>query len=132
MVPIIVGVTVAVAVAVLARLTHFDRDKSFYPTVLIVIASYYIVFACAAGQAVVQEASVAIVFSAAAVAAAMYWPMGVGVGILLHGVFDIFHNGVIDNLGVPPWWPAFCAAVDLTLGGWILLCGRMAGHADAK
>ena len=44
----------------------------------------------------------------------------------LHGLFDLLHPAVIDNSGVPAWWPAFCAAVDLVLGGWVLLlAGRV-------
>jgi hypothetical protein len=30
-----------------------------------------------------------------------------------HGVFDAFHGYVLENSGVPVWWPAFCGAYDL-------------------
>lgn len=29
-----------------------------------------------------------------------------------HGVFDAFHGRVVENSGVPVWWPAFCLAYD--------------------
>lgn len=32
MIPVLVGVLTAVAIAALARSTRFDRDRSFYPT----------------------------------------------------------------------------------------------------
>jgi hypothetical protein len=30
-----------------------------------------------------------------------------------HGVFDVLHGEVLENAGVPVWWPAFCLAYDL-------------------
>ena len=43
--PYIIGIVLSVAVALFARCVGFDRDRAFYPTVLIVIASYYVLFA---------------------------------------------------------------------------------------
>lgn len=40
-----VGILFALLVAGAARLTRFDQGRSFYPTVLIVIATLYILFA---------------------------------------------------------------------------------------
>jgi hypothetical protein len=40
--PYVVGIVLSLGVALLARRVGFDRDRSFYPTVLIVIASYYV------------------------------------------------------------------------------------------
>jgi hypothetical protein len=34
-----------------------------------------------------------------------------------HGVFDGLHGYVLENTGVPVWWPAFCGAYDLGAGG---------------
>ena len=41
----LVGVGLALVVAVFGTLVGFDRHRAFYPTVLIVIASYYGLFA---------------------------------------------------------------------------------------
>jgi hypothetical protein len=30
-----------------------------------------------------------------------------------HGVFDALHGKVIENSGVPVWWPAWCLAYDV-------------------
>jgi hypothetical protein len=38
----VVGIVLSVGVALLARRAGFDRDRAFYPTVLMVIASYYV------------------------------------------------------------------------------------------
>ncbi len=37
----LIGLILAVVVAGLATVVGFDRDRAFYPTILIVIASYY-------------------------------------------------------------------------------------------
>jgi hypothetical protein len=49
-----------------------------------------------------------------------------------HGVFDLVHGGVIENPGVPGWWPAFCLTYDVTAATyllWLLRSGRI--HAAA-
>lgn len=43
--PYIVGIVLSVGVALLARSVGFDRDRAFYATVIIVVASYYVLFA---------------------------------------------------------------------------------------
>ena len=40
-----IGAALAVAVGLFAALSGFDRDRAFYPTVLIVVAHYYLLFA---------------------------------------------------------------------------------------
>jgi hypothetical protein len=30
-----------------------------------------------------------------------------------HGVFDAVHGYVIENAGVPAWWPAWCLSYDV-------------------
>lgn len=120
MIPFLVGAGLAIVLAIAARITRFDQDRSFYPTVLIVIATYYVLFAFMSGEAIVEEIMVASVFSVAAIAGGLMWPVLAGMGILLHGVFDFLHPMFIANSGVPAWWPAFCAGVDIVLGAWVI------------
>jgi len=110
-----------------ARWTGFDRDRSFYPTVLIVVASYYVLFAVMGGQALGVELAVAAGFSGLALLGGYGRLWLVGLGLLLHGVFDLLHPAVIANPGVPVGWPAFCAAVDLLLGSWVIWMSRQVG-----
>ena len=44
----LIGVVLGVVLCVFALLTGFDRDRAFYPTVLAVIPTYYILFAAMA------------------------------------------------------------------------------------
>ena len=120
LVPVLIGVTCAFAIAVSGRVTRFEHDRSFYPTLLIVIASYYLLFAVMAEQAILEESAGLAVFSAIALIGALKAPWLVGLGIVLHGAFDLLHPQLIENAGVPHWWPAFCAAVDFVLGAWVI------------
>ena len=67
--PYVIGIVLSVGVAVFARCVGFDRDRAFYPTVLMVIASYYVLFAAMSDsvQTVLLESVVMTVFAIAAV-----------------------------------------------------------------
>ena len=123
MIPVIVGALLAVGVATLAKFTRFDEDRSFYSTVLIIIASYYVLFAIldGSGHALVWELILAVAFSTAAIIGALFLPTLVGAGIVAHGLFDLVHDVFIENSGVPTWWPSFCASVDVLLGIWVII-----------
>lgn len=124
--PIVVGLLLAVAVAALARLTRFDQDRSFYSTVLIIIASYYVLFGVlsGSGHSLAWELVIALAFSAIAIVGALHASVLVGAGIFAHGLFDLVHDSLIENAGVPNWWPSFCGSVDVALGLWVLLLSR--------
>ena len=123
MIPVVVGVLLAVGVAALGKFTRFDEDRSFYSTVLVIIASYYVLFAVlgGSGHALVWELVVAVAFSSAAIIGALYLPMLVGIGITAHGLFDLVHHVLIENPGVPTWWPSFCGSIDVALGLWVVI-----------
>ena len=57
----LVGLFLSLAVAGFAITIGFDRDRAFYPTVAIVVASYYVLFAAmaASGRTLVLEIAVA-------------------------------------------------------------------------
>jgi hypothetical protein len=126
MLPYVVGVVLSLAVAVFARWVGFDRDRAFYPAVLIVIASYYVLFAAMSGsiQTVFLESALMTVFVIAAVAGfkGSAWII---VGALAgHGVQDAVHVHIVANAGVPAWWPAWCLAYDVGAAGalaWLLM-----------
>ena len=45
MLPYVAGIVLSIGVAAFARRVGLDRDRAFYPTVAIVVASYYVLFA---------------------------------------------------------------------------------------
>jgi hypothetical protein len=124
--PVVVGALLAVGIAALAKFTRFDEDRSFYSTVLVIIASYYVLFAVLSGSggALVWELIIAVAFSTVAITGALFLPTLVGTGIVAHGLFDIVHDVLIENSGVPAWWPSFCASIDVLLGIWVIILTR--------
>ena len=128
MIPVVIGLLLAVGIAALARFTRFDEDRSFYSTILVIIASYYVLFAVLGDSrhALGWELVIAVVFSAVAIIGALVLPALVGIGIIAHGLFDLVHDGLITNSGVPTWWPSFCWSIDVLLGLWVLLSTRSA------
>jgi hypothetical protein len=117
----LIGVVLAAVVAAFAAISGFDRDRAFYPTLLIVIASYYILFAVmgASVHAMTIESVVTGLFLLVAVAGFKTNLWLVAAALAGHGVFDFFHHLFLANAGVPVWWPGFCLAFDIVAGGWL-------------
>src|SRR5690242_14720337 len=128
-----IGVIIAATVGLFASVIGFDKERSFYPVVLIVIAAYYILFAAIAKSmdALLAEALPMLLFVAAAGIGFRRTPWIVVAGLALHGVFDLIHHAVITNPGVPAWWPGFCLAYDLTAAVYfaVLIVVRRASQA---
>jgi hypothetical protein len=113
--PYVIGIVASAGVAVFARSVGFDRDRAFYPTVVIVVALYYVLFAVMSGsvRTIVLESAVMSLFAIAAVAGFKSSAWIVVAALAGHGVFDAVHGHVIANAGVPSWWPAWCLAYDV-------------------
>ena len=125
-----VGALLALAVGLFATAVGLDRDRSFYPTVMIVIASLYALFAVmgASTNALVLESVAGVAFVAAAVVGFRSSLWVVVLALAAHGVFEFVHSRVISNPGVPPWWPAFCLAYDVTAApylAWLITTDRI-------
>jgi hypothetical protein len=127
-----IGVVVALGVALFAMRVGLDRDRAFYSTVTIVVASYYVLFAAmgGSGHALVLELIVMAGFVTAAVLGFKKSEWILVAALAGHGVFDALRGNVIENPGVPTWWPAFCGSYDVVAAAclaWIIL--RRAGAA---
>ena len=134
--PYVIGIVLSMGVALFARLVGFDRDRAFYPTVTIVIALYYVLFAAMSGsvQTVLMVSAVMSVFAIAAVAGFKSSAWIVVAALAGHGAFDALRGDVLENSGVPLWWPAFCLAYDLGAAAglaWILRRGLTANDVRA-
>ena len=124
-----VGISLAVAVGLFATAVGLDRDRAFYPTVMIVIAALYSLFAVIGGSthSLVLEALVGVVFVAGAVGGFKSSLWIVAGALAAHGIYDFLHDWVVANPGVPDFWPAFCGAYDVTAAAylaWLLASGR--------
>ena len=126
---LLIGLLLASTVGFFATGVGLDRDRAFYPVVMIVIASLYALFAVMgeSTDALVRESLAGAAFVVLAVIG-FKWSLWVVVAALAgHGIFDFTHAAVISNPGVPQWWPEFCLAYDVTAAAylaWLLKSGR--------
>lgn len=117
----LIGIILALAVGVLATVVGFDRDRAFYPTVMIVIASYYVLFAVSGGAAeiIAIEAAIMAIFAGLAIAGFKRSLWLVVAALAAHGLFDWLLAPQIANAGVPPWWPQFCLGYDVVAAAYL-------------
>lgn len=120
---LLIGVSLALAVGAFATWIGLDRDRAFYPTVMIVIALYYVLFAVMGGSslALLSECVVLVLFVALSVAGFKRTPWLVVAALAAHGVLDCVHPHLITNPGVPVWWPDFCFAYDVAAAGYLAI-----------
>jgi hypothetical protein len=126
--PFIIGITLALVVGVFTTSVGWDRDRALYPVVLLVVASYYVLFAVMGGSttALIVDSIVMLAFVLVAVWGFKSTLWLVVAGLAGHGVLDAFHHGVVANPGVPAWWPPFCLGYDVAAAavlGWLLTAG---------
>ena len=117
--PALAGIVLALLVALFARAGGFDRERSFYPVVLVVVASYYDLFAVMGGNSseLLAELIGFAVFAAAAVLGFRFNLWIVAGALAGHGVFDFFHSSLLPGRGVPSFWPMFCMMYDVVAAG---------------
>ncbi len=74
----LIGIGLALLVCAFAKLVGFDRDRVFYPTMVLVVATYYILFAVMGGSmpALGLECAAAVAFLLLAVNWLQKKPLG--------------------------------------------------------
>jgi hypothetical protein len=133
----LVGVSLALGVALGSSFVGLDRDPAFYPTVTVVIASLYGLFAVmgASNAALLIESLVAASFVFVAFLGFKKNLWLVVIALALHGIFDLIHGHLISNPGVPTWYPTFCLAYDVVAAGylaWLLGSSRRAATTSKR
>lgn len=132
-----VGAVLALAIGLFGTVVGLDRDRAFYPTVLLVIALLYGLFAVLGGslESLRWESIGIAAFVLLAVVGFrinLWWVAGALAG---HGVYDWFHPRLISNPGVPSWWPMFCMTYDIVAAAylaWLLGRSRLSATAGAR
>jgi hypothetical protein len=130
-----VGFALAIIIGLFAAVVGLGRENGFYPTMLMVIAGYYVLFAALAADltAMTLELAGFFVFCTLAVIGFRGRPWGVVAGLIAHGLFDALHGLLFANPGAPGWWSAFCSGFDLAIAAWLgwMLAGlRRSGDRD--
>jgi hypothetical protein len=130
-----IGVTLALAAVLYAGVAGFGRDRAFYAVMVVIVASYYILFAVMSGSALALSVETAA-FSIFALAAVIGFRTNlwlVAGALVGHGIFDLVHPLLITNAGVPAWWPMFCMSFDVVAGlylAWLLTSSVPAARSD--
>ena len=119
--PYVIGFSLALIVGGYATAMRLDRDRAFYPTVLIVVAAYYVLFAImgGTGRTIVIESLIAGSFAIAASVGFRLNLWLVCAALAAHGLLDVVHGRFVENPGVPSWWPAWCLAYDVAAAGYL-------------
>jgi hypothetical protein len=129
-----VGAAVGVLTIVVARALRGERW--LYSLGLIALPGLYASFALSAGLPAVtfQELTwgapwivAGLLFTfvgvrRSAVVVGLFW--------LLHGLFDLMHDRLYPNPGVPLWYPVFCFVVDVVVGVYLLRLSRRLSDGD--
>ncbi|MEO7941505.1 MAG: hypothetical protein ABIR55_23005 [Burkholderiaceae bacterium] len=131
----LVGLLLALLLFAIAAAVRLDRERAFYPTVLMTIALYYVLFGVIGGETRVLmiEVGVASVFLLTAIAGFKWSAWLIVAGMAGHGLFDSVHGALYVDRGVPLWWPAFCGTFDITAAlvlAALLLRRRGSGASD--
>jgi hypothetical protein len=129
----LIGLGLALAVSLFARFVGLDRDRAFYPTVMIFIAVLYGLFAILGKSmpALGLESVIGAGFILTAVLGFKHNLWLVVAALAAHGVYDFFHGHVFANPGVPVWYPGFCGTYDVVAAGWVAWMIR-SGRTVAK
>ena len=90
-----VGIILALAVGFFGTIVGLDRDRSFYPAIMIAVFLGLTIAGC--------KRSLWLVV----------------VALAGHGAFDVIHGRLITNAGVPSWWPHFCLAYDVVAAAYL-------------
>lgn len=119
----LIGLVLALGVCMLTTAVGMHRDRALYPTMAIVVASYYGLFAVIGGEHAVllPEITGIVAFVALAFISFRVNLRFAVLGIGGHGLFDGIHAQLIVDPGVPIWWPGFCMSFDVVAAAWLAI-----------
>ena len=127
---VLIGLVLAITLGLAFSLAGLDRDRALYPVLMMVIASYYVLFAVLghSPQSLWIESSIFVLFFGASIVGFKSNLWLVVLALAMHGAFDLVHGLLVDNPGVPGWWPGFCGAYDVAAAvylGCLISMGRI-------
>ncbi len=129
MLPNIIGIIIGLVFIV--PTIYFIRQRRLdawaWPLFLVTLPVWYMLFGLLAmdGTAILNELLYGLPYIATGL---LVWKMKsapvlilVAVAWISHGFYDYYHDVFFVNPGVFSWYPAFCALVDISVGGYLLL-----------
>lgn len=121
-----IGIVVAVIIVLRFRARGLENTKWAYPMFLATFPVYYWVFALSASDYTVllNEVVASAAFLAIAYVAYKFRSLAtlllLAVGFVSHAAYDLYHDMLFSNSGVPAWWPEFCGSVDVLIGSYVV------------
>src|SRR5690349_4748404 len=135
MIETIAAIITAVACIIITLvLSKYFTSKLIAATILVAIAFIYVGFSLKDNpiNSIILEISVALVFYFMAIIGYTRNSLLIAFGILLHGVWDIFHHkGIPIQTDIPGYWPTFCFIVDIIDGLFFLFLFRAQNRRSA-
>ncbi|NQD38590.1 hypothetical protein HPT27_16320 [Permianibacter sp. IMCC34836] len=132
----IIGVAVGVLTIVFARVIR--GQHWVYAIGLLTLPSLYASFALYAGAPAigVTEMLYGIPYVVAglvfATVSIRHSAVVVGALWIAHGLYDLVHDRLITNAGVPDGYPVFCFTVDVIVGAYLLWLSRRITDANLR
>ncbi|MEJ2141467.1 MAG: hypothetical protein P8Y24_03780 [Gammaproteobacteria bacterium] len=123
---LIIGLIIVAYVIVRFKKTRLEKTKWAYPLFLASFPLYYVAFSIYGNDLVAlwKELIVGIIFFFIAyIAYKSHRKLSfvlVGIGCILHVVYDLYHDVFFINTGTPDWWLEFCGSIDLVLGLYLI------------
>ena len=114
------GIIAAVVIIIIAQaVSKIFTIKLFTATNLVAIAFIYVGFSLKGNpvNSIILEVVVALIFFFMALIGYIRDGSLIAYGIILHGLWDIFHhNGLFVHTDIPGYWPSFCFVIDIIDG----------------
>ncbi|MEO6404704.1 MAG: DUF6010 family protein [Ferruginibacter sp.] len=125
MIETISGVVVAVAIIIITLLLKkYFTTKLIAATILVAIAFIYVGFSLKGNPVnlIIFEIVIALIFYFLAIIGYTRNNLLIAYGIILHGLWDIFHHGAfLIRTDIPDYWPSFCFIIDIIDGLYFLI-----------
>lgn len=127
--PELIGITIGVVFIV--PTIYFIRIKEIgswaWPMFLATLPVYYMLFGLLVldSTAITKEFLFGLPYFATALVVWRFrlplFQIVIAIAWISHGFYDYYHDLFFVNPGVFTWYPAFCALVDIAVGGYLLV-----------
>lgn len=124
MIQVLFGVSSGVLAIVFTRL--FRAERWWYAIGLLVLPGLYALFAVLIGEWAIagREMLYGMTYVIAGLILALkdlrHSAMVTGGFWIMHGGFDLLHDRLYSNPGVPTWYPVWCCSVDVVVGAYLI------------
>jgi len=125
MIETISGIVTAIVIILLSQvLSKYYTAKLIATTILVAIAFIYVGFSLKDNPVnmIVLEIAIALFFYFLAIIGYTRNSILIAYGIILHGLWDMFHHGaILIGTDIPGYWPSFCFIIDIIDGLYFLI-----------